>query len=82
MYEDRPTACRYYPVALLSSRRQDEYIDREDYAMVKEEHSLGHNESREISVTGYRKEQGLVEYEDLVRGWRQLILKKQSSAPP
>ena len=25
VYEDRPTACRYYPVALLSMRRQDEY---------------------------------------------------------
>ena len=82
VYEDRPTECRYYPVALLSSRRQDEYIDREVYAMVKEEHCLGHNEPREISVTDYRKEQGLVEYDELVRGWRQLILKKQTSAPP
>jgi hypothetical protein len=23
-----PTACRYYPVALLSMRKQDEYVDR------------------------------------------------------
>ena len=28
VYEDRPTACRYYPVALLSMRTQDEYTDR------------------------------------------------------
>jgi uncharacterized protein len=81
VYEDRPTACRYYPVALLSSRRQDEYIDREAYAMVKEAHCLGHNEPREISVADYRKEQGLPEYDELARGWRQLILKKQSSGP-
>jgi Fe-S-cluster containining protein len=29
VYEDRPTACRYYPVALLSLRRQDESTDRD-----------------------------------------------------
>jgi hypothetical protein len=81
VYEDRPTACRYYPIALLSSRRQDEYVDREAYAMVKEEHCLGHNEPREITVGDYRKEQGLAEYDELARGWRQLILKKQSSGP-
>jgi Fe-S-cluster containining protein len=26
IYTDRPTACRYYPVALLSMRKQDEYV--------------------------------------------------------
>lgn len=81
VYEDRPTACRYYPIALLSTRNQDEYIDRQAYALVKEEHCLGHNEPREITVADYRKEQGLAEYDELARGWRQLILKKQSSGP-
>ncbi|MGK2952105.1 MAG: YkgJ family cysteine cluster protein, partial [Thiobacillus sp.] len=36
VYEDRPTACRYYPVALLTMRRSDEYVDRSAYAMVRE----------------------------------------------
>ena len=81
VYEDRPTACRYYPVALLSLRRQDETTDRASYAMVEEPHCLGHQEPRRISVGDYRKEQGLEEYDDLVRGWRQLILKKKSSGP-
>jgi uncharacterized protein len=38
VYEDRPTSCRYYPVAPLSMRRQDEYTDTQSYALVKEEH--------------------------------------------
>ncbi|MDE2454605.1 MAG: hypothetical protein KGL43_13515, partial [Burkholderiales bacterium] len=29
----------------------------------------------------YRAEQGLPEYDELARGWRQLILKKKSSGP-
>ena len=81
VYEDRPTACRYYPVALLSMRRQDEYTDRDSYALVKEEHCLGHNEPRRITIDDYRKEQGVAEYDELARGWRQLILKKKSSGP-
>ncbi len=81
VYEDRPTACRYYPIALLSMRKQDEYTDRDSYALVKEEHCLGHNEPRTISIDGYRQEQGLADYDELARGWRQLILKKKSSGP-
>ena len=81
VYEDRPTACRYYPVALLSLRRQDETTDRASYALVEEPHCLGHREPHQISVSDYRKEQGLEEYDELARGWRQLILKKKSSGP-
>jgi len=81
VYIDRPTACRYYPVALLSMRKQDEYTDTSSYALVKEEHCLGHHEPRNITIDAYREEQGLVEFDELARGWRQLILKKKSSGP-
>jgi uncharacterized protein len=81
IYSDRPTACRYYPVALLSMRRQDEYVDRDSYAIVKEDHCKGHEVDRPVTIGDYRKEQGLEEYDDLARGWRQLVLKKKSSGP-
>ena len=81
VYEDRPTACRYYPVALLSMRKQEESTDRDSYALVKEPHCRGHEEPRDITIADYRKEQGLSEYDELARGWRQLILKKKSSGP-
>lgn len=81
VYEDRPTACRYYPVAMISMRKQDEYVDSSSYALVKEPHCLGHLESRQLTVDQYRAEQGLNDYDDLARGWRQLILKKKSSGP-
>jgi Fe-S-cluster containining protein len=81
VYSDRPTACRYYPVALLSMRRSDEYTDRNAFALVKEPHCHGHQEPRHLTIEEYRKEQGLVEYDELGRGWRQLVLKKKSSGP-
>jgi Fe-S-cluster containining protein len=81
IYSDRPTACRYYPVALLSMRKQDEYVDRDSYAIVKEDHCKGHEVERRLTIADYRKEQGLEEYDELARGWRQLVLKKKSSGP-
>lgn len=81
VYGDRPTACRYYPVALLSMRRQDEYTDTRSYALVKEAHCMGHNEPRELTIDEYRRAQGVEEYDELARGWHQLILKKKSSGP-
>lgn len=81
VYEDRPASCRYYPVALVSMRRQTEYTDNDSYALVKEEHCKGHEEQRKLTINEYRQEQGLEDYDTLSRGWRQLILKKKSSGP-
>jgi Fe-S-cluster containining protein len=81
VYEDRPTACRYYPVALLSMRKQGEATDSDSYALVQEPHCKGHEDARTISIADYRAEQGLRDYDELARGWRQLILKKKSSGP-
>lgn len=81
VYEDRPTACRYYPVALLSIRKQDESVDRQQYAVVREDHCLGHQEPVTQTIDEYRAAQGVVEVDEAARGWRQLILKKKSSGP-
>jgi hypothetical protein len=81
VYSDRPTACRYYPVALLSMRKQGESTDTDSYALVKEPHCLGHDEPRPITIDDYRKEQGVDVYDEIARGWRQLVLKKKSSGP-
>ena len=81
VYEDRPTACRYYPVGLLSTRRQDENFDRASYALVQEDHCHGHFEERKLSIDEYRKEQGLEDYDELGRAWRQLVLKVKSAGP-
>jgi len=81
VYEDRPTACRYYPVALLSMRNQDEFTDRTSYALVQEKHCLGHQEPRALTIDEYRQEQGVDVYDEKGRGWRQLVLKRKSAGP-
>ncbi len=81
VYEDRPTACRYYPVALLSMRNQEEFVDRTAYAFVQEKHCLGHHEPQKQTIDEYRKDQGVDVYDEKGRGWRQLVLKKKSAGP-
>lgn len=81
VYEDRPTACRYYPVALLSVRRSDEFVDRLSFALVQEKTCFGHQEPDTQTIDEYRAAQGATEYDEKGRGWRQLILKKKSAGP-
>lgn len=81
VYEDRPSACRYYALGLLSMREQNSSTDEDAFFLVKEDHCLGHNESRTITIRDYRQEQGIEPYDEMNREWRQLILKKRSAGP-
>ncbi len=81
VYEDRPTLCRHYPLALLSLREKDASQAQERYSLFKEEHCRGHDEDRSISVADYRAEQGCEQYDQRNREWYQLVLKKRSAGP-
>lgn len=79
VYEDRPTACRYYPVAMLAMKPSDEATDRQAYSLVKEDYCKGHEEPDEFTIEEYRASQGVDEYDDINRDYYQLILKKKST---
>jgi hypothetical protein len=81
VYDDRPSACRYYALGLLSMRKKGSPTDEDSYFVVKEDHCLGHQEPKTQTVRDYRKEQGLDDYDAINREWRQIILKKRSSGP-
>ncbi len=81
VYADRPSACRYYALGLLSMRKKDSPTDEDSYFVVKEDHCLGHQEPKTQTVRDYRREQGLEDYDAINREWRQIVLKKRSSGP-
>jgi Fe-S-cluster containining protein len=81
VYSDRPAACRYYALGAVSMRRKDSPVDEDSYFVIREDHCLGHNESTVQTVRGYRREQGIEEYDDINHEWRQIILKKRSGGP-
>jgi len=81
VYEDRPTACRYYALGLMSMREMGSTSDDDYYFTVKEAHCRGHEEDQQQTIQEYRDDQGVTEYDEINREWRQLILKKRSSGP-
>lgn len=81
VYEDRPAACRYYALGLMSMRRKDAATDEDSYFVVKEPHCLGHDEPHVQTIREYRVEQGVDKYDDANREWRRIILKKRSTGP-
>ncbi|MDA8391094.1 MAG: YkgJ family cysteine cluster protein [Gammaproteobacteria bacterium] len=81
VYADRPAACRYYALGVVSMRKKDSPVDEDFYFVVKEDHCLGHNEAKSQTVREYREEQAVTLYDELNREWRQLVLKKRSCGP-
>jgi len=81
VYEDRPTACRYYPSGLLSMRALGESDDEQHFLLIKEDHCKGHEEDNIITIGDYRKEQQVEEFDELNRDYYRIILKKKSTGP-
>ncbi len=81
VYEDRPSACRYYALGSMGVRPKDTNMVEDIFFVVKEAHCLGHNEPHTQTVGEYRKTQGIEKYDDMNREWRDLVIKKRSTGP-
>ena len=62
VYEDRPGACRLYPLGRAASKIHEGHQAGEYYFMVNESHCLGLNEEQEWTVQEWLMNQGLDEY--------------------
>jgi Fe-S-cluster containining protein len=80
VYEDRPVTCRYYPLGLAAIKMKGQ-DDKENFNfLVKESHCRGHDESKLLSVSQFRKEQGTDEYDQINSGWMDILMKAASWA--
>ncbi len=78
IYEDRPGACRIYPIGRASSRTQGQEKAREFHFVVKEAHCLGFNEPRQWTVEHWSQDQGLQPYSFFNDQWTEIITHKGS----
>jgi Fe-S-cluster containining protein len=62
VYEDRPGACRMYPVGRAASKIPGWHKAGEYYFLIKEQHCLGFNEDKHWSVEEWLEDQDLDEY--------------------
>ena len=81
VYQDRPTACRYYPLGHLAMRKKGSSEDQTQYVLTREDHCKGHEEGRRIRIEDYLVEQDIPRYRQTNREWLRLILKKKSAGP-
>ena len=81
IYEDRPATCRYYPIGSGIFHNRDESTDERFYALIKEDHCLGHGLGEEITVGDWLSSQGLEDYDRVNAGWTEIILRRKSLGP-
>lgn len=62
IYEDRPGACRIYPLGRASTSTKVGGAHKEFYFVVKEDHCKGFEQVQDWSVAEWLEDQGMVEY--------------------
>jgi uncharacterized protein len=79
VYEDRPSNCRYYPLGMATLRKKEAENGKDEFFfMVKESHCKGFEEDKEWTVDEWRKDQEADVYDDVNRGWMDILIKKKS----
>lgn len=81
VYQNRPTACRYYPLGNIGVRQKKDHKVNIMYFIMKEDRCLGHNEAKTQTVREYLHEQGAAQYDQYNDDWRDIIINKRSSGP-
>jgi uncharacterized protein len=78
VYDDRPGACRIYPLARAAQKADPEKAVREKFFVVKEEHCKGFEEERAWTVESWMSDQGLDEYNGMNDRWLEIISSSRS----
>ncbi|MBW1913025.1 MAG: YkgJ family cysteine cluster protein [Deltaproteobacteria bacterium] len=73
IYEDRPGACRIYPLGRAASRPEGKKETTERFFMVKEDHCQGFQEDKEWTIAEWIGNEGLDEYNDMNDEWMEVI---------
>jgi len=76
VYNDRPWACRMYPLGLASPGDDHPELDNEFYFLLKESVCKGFNEDRKQTIKEWLTDQGIEEYDKAGEDYKQLTLHK------
>jgi uncharacterized protein len=73
IYQDRPGACRIYPVGRASSKIKEQEKAREFHFLVREDHCQGFKEPKDWTVEAWQQDQGLEPYTAFNDRWTEII---------
>jgi Fe-S-cluster containining protein len=78
IYEDRPGACRIYPIGRASLKVSSGQDTLEKFFLVREEHCLGFKEDRLWTIKEWLANEGLDEYNAMNDCWLEIISGRRS----
>jgi len=81
VYEDRPSACRIYPIGRAAMNPGNAGGTQEKYFVVREPHCLGFRENREWTIQDWLADQGLEAYDVQNAAWLDVVTCNQSLGP-
>jgi len=77
IYEDRPWACRMYPVGLASPGASDASAeDREFYFLIKDSFCRGHEEDQGWTIREWMRNQGVEPYDEMGKRFKEVAMHK------
>ena len=81
VYQDRPTACRYYALGITGSHKKHGSKTSNAYFVMNDDFCLGHREPDIQSIRQYLHDQGAAHYDQYNEDWRAIINKTRFSSP-
>ena len=78
VYTDRPVTCRYYPIGMAIMKKHDLKTGEDFFIKIKEDHCLGHNESKEWTIEEWRADQESDLYDEMNNDWMEVVLKAKT----
>jgi Fe-S-cluster containining protein len=78
IYEDRPTACRYYPLGVATLQHNEGADDQGFFFFVNEPHCKGFEEDCNWTVEEWRKDQEVDLRDEVNAEWTDLVVRKRS----
>jgi uncharacterized protein len=81
LYDDRPTACRYYPLGVASLQHREGADDDGFFFFVNEPHCRGFEEQCQWTVKDWRQDQGVDLRDEANAEWTDLVVHKRSFPP-
>ena len=81
IYEDRPGACRIYPLGRAATKPDAQGDTREKFFIVNESHCLGFKEDREWTIEEWITNEGVDEYNTMNDQWIEIITSQKTIGP-
>ena len=78
VYSDRPVTCRYYPIGMAIMKKHDKKSGQDFFIKIKEDHCLGHSESKDWSIDEWRTDQESDLYDEMNEDWMEVVLKAKT----